>query len=183
LRSIDHSNSLASFPSRGFRAGIFDVSISVAGELSLVVSWDFDRRSAFVRVIDAQSKSFALRFPLYRGQHLSLPRFGPIQFFPVAISSCSRFPIMTVGPLVAIRVSIYHSITGFRTASQPSFTIPPPLGVQLRNTQGPLFGDGDLLPHPRLTSCPRHCVTPLKGAQRVNEAVSAWPEGRDVINS
>jgi len=26
-------------------------------------------------------------------------------------------------------------------------------------------------------------MTPLKGAQRVNAATSAWPEGRDVINS
>ena len=182
MRSIDHSNSLASFPSRGFRAGIFDVSISVAGELSLVVSWDFARRSAFVRVNGAQSKSFALRFPLYRGQHLSLPRFGPIQFFPAAISSCSRFPIMTVGSLVAIRVSIYHPLQDF--APHPNrVSRSRPSRVQLRNTQGSLFGDGDLLPHPRLTSCPRHCVTPLRGAQRVNAVASAWPEGRDVINS
>ena len=162
MRSIDHSNSLASCPSRGFRAGIFDVSISVAGELSLVVSWDFARRSAFVRVNGAQSKSFALRFPLYRGQHLSLPRFGPIQFFPAAISSCSRFPIMTVSSLVAIRVSIYHPITGFRTASQPSFTIPPLSGTTEEHS-GVAIRGWRLAPTSTAGILPTPLYDPLKG--------------------
>jgi len=98
-------------------------------------------------------------------------------------ASCACFLRgFTTGSLVAIRASIYHPLQDF--APHPNrVSRSRPSRVQLRNTQGSLFGGGDLLPHPRPAFCPRHCMTPLKGAQRVNAVASAWPEGRDVINS